>query len=143
MTNTFAVTHFYDLAKRLEKKKPVFQYEDLFICQKPPFYEVQLYRELSQQFTDAFPGLLFCLYKVVKYDDNNNFFYNRFILCSEKEEEEEINFWYTFYKTERIAQTSTIQEDCEPIASLFIKVIEALPENRLLIETNAVPLLTK
>jgi len=142
MTESFAVTHFYDLAKRLEKKKPVFQHEDLFICQTPHVYEVHLYREASQQFIDAFPGLLFCLYKVVKYDNNNDFFYNRFILFCEKEEQE-INFWYTFYKTERIAQTSTIQEDGEPIASLFMKTIEELPENRLLIETNAVPLITK
>ena len=145
MVHLFAHMHFQDLARRFADSNLVFQDQDTFAIQNPRKQTFHLKRDLIRLFEQKFPTKEFCLYETVQYTVNNKLICKQYVLVF-KIDGVYIDLFYSFFPSQRMYRTDierfteqTIPE-IDDIVSFFLQTIEELPENRLLVTTNAVPL---
>lgn len=145
MTYSYAQTHFQQVAKDLTVYEPVFSNQDTFVLQTPRKQTYQLNRKLSSLFEQHFPAHKFCFYKITQYTVNNHIISNQYKLVW-RVNGITIDIWYTFFQNQRMhringkmfLEAAVAEKDA--IVDFFLQAIEELPENRLLVTTNAVPL---
>lgn len=133
MYRTFAYTHFQKTAESMVNSGLSYVSKEQFLIQNPQ-KEYVLYPEISQLFNQTFPKTNFCFYKLIRY------FKNEVISTDYKIAVEDNNFYetmrYTFYYKQRSYDVNGLNDD---ITAFFIKSVEDLPENRLLVVTNTTP----